>query len=206
MSILETKRFIVLDLELEQPFTNHQTPDSKTPVEKIIQLGFVVLELGTEPKFLHEEVIHLAYTQPISEYIKKLTSIDQNNCLQSDIEAYGALRRLKDIREALQCSRQLVQWGGGDDSALATEANADLNKDFGFARSSINVKHLFQMYCLANDIKGRGGLSKSMGKLNVPFVNTRYNGVNKGAHWALTDAKNTAIIFNELMKLIKTKE
>lgn len=207
--LLENKRFIAIDLELEQPFSKKDCPDSQTFMERVIQLGFVVVEIGEEPVFLHEEVIHLAYSKPISSYIKNLTSIKDEDCNSSQENALNCLFKLKHIREQYQCSRQLLQWGGGDDTALIIQANfdslcfLDLNKDFGFARSSINVKHLFQAYAMANNIKKQSGLSKSMSKLNIPFVNTRYNGINKGAHWALTDAKNTAIMYNELIKLMK---
>jgi DNA polymerase III alpha subunit (gram-positive type) len=202
---LENKRFIVIDLENEQSNTNSQVVDSLLPdgQEKIIQLGFVVLELGDEPVFLHEEIIHLHYDKPLSSFIKTLTSITDNDLSSSENDAKTCLKRLKGVQVLYQTSRQIVEWGGGDVKCLADEANCNIHDEYGFARSGINAKHLFQMYALANGIKTRGGLSKSMSKLNLPFVNTRYEGKNKGAHWALTDAKNTAILFNELLRLIK---
>lgn len=202
--LLEQKRFIVIDLELEQPLTNVQVNDSHLlDHEKIIQLGFVVLELGDEPKFLHEEVIHLHYDKPLSTFIKTLTSIADNDLNTSTNDATSCLKRLKEVRELYQASRQIVEWGGSDIKCLSDEAKCNIHDDYGFARSGINAKHLFQMYALANGIKSRSGLSKSMSRLGIPFVNTRYEGKNKGCHWALTDAKNTAILFNEILKLMK---
>jgi hypothetical protein len=201
-------RFIAIDLELEQPFTNLQTPDSKTEKEAIIQVGIIVFELtaNDEPNILHSETIFVHYPHPLSNFIKTLTSIKDNEVNSSTHPPYYALLRLGSLRNLYDTSRQIVEWGSGDVTALREQSGVSLDNfvnRMGFARSTVNVKTLFQAYALANKLKTRSGLSKSMSKLGLGFKNTTYEGVNKGAHWAETDALNTARIYNKLINLMR---
>lgn len=203
-------RFIAIDLELEQPCSKPQTYDSKTAEEVIIQVGIVVFELSKEdPIILHSETIFLHYPYPLSEFIKTLTSITDEQVNTATLAPYHALTRIGILREQYGTSRQIVEWGAGDTLELREHSGVSLDNfvnKLGFARSTINVKNIFQCYALANNIKQRGGLSKSMAKLNVEFKNTNYEGRNKGAHWAETDALNTARIFNKLINLMRKHE
>jgi len=45
-----------IDLELEQPYTNHQTPDSKLDKEMIIQVGYVIYEIEPDFKVLEDTI------------------------------------------------------------------------------------------------------------------------------------------------------
>jgi hypothetical protein len=45
-----------------------------------------------------------------------------------------------------------------------------------------------------------------MSKVNLNFKNTTFEDKNKGAHWAETDAMNTARIFNKLIELLKKED
>jgi len=194
--------FIAIDLELEQPKSNHQTPDSRIDKEKIIQLGMVVFETGDEMKVLHSETMFLHYPYELSSFIKSLTSIKDEEVNFATADAKDALKRLGALMREFKADRRVVEWGSGDIRALIRESglNDDEIHNLGVAsRTSFNVKTIFQVFAMANHIKSKSGLSKSMSKLGVSFRNTRYNDKNKGAHWAETDALNTALIFNELL-------
>ena len=200
-------RYISIDLEIEQPFTNIQCPDSKASTQKLIQVGIVVFELaGGEPTILHSETMNIFYPLPLSTFIKTLTSISDEDVNNASDFPIDALRRLSDLRGSYDTSRQIVEWGSGDTTFLLEQAGvtqSDFNQMYGFARSTINVKVLFQCYALANEIKTKGGLSKSMNKLGLQFQGTRYKGKNKGCHWAEADALNTARVYNELINLMR---
>jgi len=195
-------RFVVIDTELEQPNSRFDTTDSAITHEKIIQVGIAILELGNG--VIYSETINIFYDKPLSAFIKKLTSITDSDLNTSSMTSELALKKIAYLREIYGASRQIVEWGSGDVSTLKKEANIDNEySELGLARSTINAKVLCQCYLLANGLKTKGGLSKSMAKLNVPFKNTTYNGKNKGAHWAETDAVNTALIFEELIQRMK---
>lgn len=200
-------RYIAIDLELEQPNTNQQTPDSQTDIEKIIQVGVVVFEISTnEPTILFSNTYMVKYDKPLSGFIKSLTSISDSDVNNATLNAIDIIGIIQALRKEYGASRQIVEWGAGDTKALMREAELteqELNEIYGFARSQINVKTLFQAYALANDIKSRGGLSKSMGKLGLQFKGTHYKGKNRGVHWAEADALNTARIFNKIIQLMK---
>lgn len=198
-------KFISIDLELEQPNRQGIT-DSSADVPTIIQTGIVCFELGDEINVLESKTIHHRYKHELSTFIKNLTSIETADVNASEATTDDALLCIKEIREKYDASRQLIQWGGGDDEALIMESLCyNSFRDLGFSSNSINVKHLFQMYCLANGIKAQGGLSKSMRKLGLDFKSVRWYGSVKGKHWAEADALNTAIIFNELLKRMRSK-
>lgn len=138
-----------------------------------------------------------------------MTSITDEQVNTATRSPYSALGRIAILRSEYETSRQIVEWGSGDLLTLREHSGVSLEnlvKRYGFARSTINVKNLFQCYALANNIKKQGGLSKSMSKVGVDFKNTVFQNQNKGAHWAETDALNTARIFNKLIDLLKKEE
>lgn len=194
-------RYITIDLEIEQPNTRFDTTDSAIDHEKIIQVGIAILELGKG--IIHSETINIHYDKPISAFIKKLTGITEEDLVDSTMTSELALKKIAYLREVFGTDRKIVEWGSGDMALLVKETGLNPYSDLGLARSTINAKVLFQCYAVANGIKEKGGLSKSMGKLNLGFKNTHYKGRNRGAHWAETDAVNTALIFEELMKRMK---
>jgi inhibitor of KinA sporulation pathway (predicted exonuclease) len=199
------KIYISIDLELEQAKTNHQTPDSAIDEEKIIQLGAVVFELDeTYPKILEKFMLNIHYPHKLSEFITKLTKITSEDVNESDLTLKDAFDIVKNAREKYNASRIMVQWGGGDEKCIEKEYGQSL-ASLGFGRSAINTKHLYQMYAEMNNLKFRGGLSKSMAQLGLKFECVRHDGKNYGAHNALTDALNTAIVFNHLIFKLKEK-
>ena len=200
-------RFIAIDLELEQPSSHAQTADSVINEEYIIQAGIVVFELAAqEPTILHSETMFVHYPHPVSKYIKALTSITDEQVNEADTDIQSVVHRLAHLRSLFDTSRQIVEWGGGDVKAIQNQArltSSAWHSFTGFARSTINAKTLYQCYALANGIKAQGGLSKSMSKLKLQFKCTRYEDQNRGAHWAESDALNTARIFNKLIELMR---
>lgn len=200
-------RYITIDLEIEQPCTNPQTPDSLALVPILIQAGIVVFEVVEfEPIILHSETINIKYTSPLSNFIKTLTSITDKDVNEATAYPTTVLLRLRELQQEFDTSRQIVEWGSGDVTFLLEEANVtqtDFNSVYGFARSTINVKVLYQLYAKMNGKKFQGGLATSMARVGLTFKGTRYNGKNKGKHWAEADALNTARMFNTLCNLIK---
>jgi inhibitor of KinA sporulation pathway (predicted exonuclease) len=200
-------RFIALDTEIEQPYTREDTKDSFTAVPKLIQVGIVVFEIAEEePVIIHSETMNINYNYPLSAFIKTLTSITDEDVNESENSALDAVTRLRHLQQLFDTSRQLVEWGSGDVTFITEQAELTetaMNSVYGFARSTINVKVLFQVYAMMNGKKRQGGLSSSMTKVGLQFKGTRYKDKNKGKHWAEADALNTARIFNKLCNLYK---
>lgn len=181
---------IALDLELEQPKTDHQTPDSMLDQERIIQLGYVVFE--DEPyTLLEQRCININIGVPLSSFIKKLTGITDEQ-IQNGTTIQDAYNMLISDREKYNASRKLLTWGGGDQTAIMDEVKPD---KLHFGRSALNVKHLYQLYQEVNGANPSGGLKKSMSKLGIKFEGS--------AHNALVDAINTAKIFVHLKNKLK---
>lgn len=200
-------RYITIDLEIEQPKSREQTSDSATDVAKLIQIGFVVFEIAPdEPIILHSETMNIQYDHPLSAFIKTLTSITDEDVNSATNVAMDGITRLRELQQEFDTSRQIVEWGSGDVTFLLEEAGVsqeEFNSKWGFARSTINAKVLYQIYAEMNGKKRVGGLSASMGRLGLQFKGTRFQGKNKGKHWAEADALNTGRIFNSLCNLYK---
>ena len=202
-SISMKQPMIALDLELEQPYTNQQTPDSKLDVSKIIQLGWVIFD--HDNNILKSQRIYVNIGVPLSEFIKGLTKITDEQIASggSLLDAYSAL-----IADQVEFNtiRVVRQWGGGDmehlrieldSEQLASEMEAHDYK-WQFGRSGMNVKHLYQTYALMNDMNTSGGLAKCMGRLDLPWE-------GRGKHDALLDAHNTARFYNLLASKMKSE-
>lgn len=196
-------KFIAIDLEIEQPNTKHQTADSETNVEKLIQVGLVVFELAADsPQVLESATLFVNYPGKLSSFIKTLTSITDEQVNTSTTNVMSVLSEIRKLREKYDTSRQLVEWGSGDVAFLQQQSglSADDFRSFtGLARATINAKVLFQLYALKAGIKPQGGLGKSLRKVGLKFQATKYDGKQYGAHWAESDALNTAVIFNFVM-------
>ncbi len=186
-------RHLAFDLELEQPNSNPQTPDSLQSEAKIIQLGWVIYEPKKgEPKFLAKEVRNIKIKTPISAFIKKLTGITDAD-IENGITIEEAVSELKKSASKFEVSKIAKQWGSGDDWAL--------NREVGFAvfkGAALNVKHLYSVYAEANNLKFQGGLETVIkDRLKLP------NGFEGRPHNALIDATNTARVHNFLLNEFK---
>lgn len=181
-----------IDLELEQPNTNHQTPDSKLDEEKIIQVGYVIYQLEPEFKVVKKFSQFVNIGVKLSAFIKNLTKISDEN-IASGVTLNEIYEQLVIDQKNYKFSRVLKQWGGGDMNALKKEL-PDVKWEFGY--SGCNIKHLYQIYAEANGLNTSGGLSKCMGRCGVTWE-------GKGKHDALIDALNTAKFHSFLYNKLK---
>lgn len=182
---------IALDLELEQPNTNPQTPDSKIDHEKIIQIGWVVFE-SNPFNILEKSMYHVQYDKGLSSFIQTLTGIKDEDVMNGYSLEY-IYDKLVESQTKFNTSRVVKQWGGGDMGCLQKELPSSIDWKFGY--SGFNVKHLYQSYADATGLNTSGGLKKSMGRVGLQFSNVD----GKKAHNALTDAYNTAIMYSHLI-------
>lgn len=183
-----------IDLELEQPKTNPQTPDSELDEEKIIQVGYVVyaLEPEFEVKLSVREYVKLGV--PLSAFIKNLTKIKDSD-LEDRGRSIGSIYQDLTINQKLYGFNRVVkQWGSGDMECLQREVGGD---NWQFGRSGCNIKHLYQIYAEANGLNISGGLSKSMSKCGLKWE-------GQGKHDALVDAFNTARFHHFLYNKLKS--
>jgi inhibitor of KinA sporulation pathway (predicted exonuclease) len=184
-----------IDLELEQPKTNSQTPDSLLDEEKIIQVGYVIYQL--EPTFTIIKTVRefVDIGVPISSFIKQLTGItDEDIASGTTLEdIYNEM--IKDLNQ-YNFSRGIKQWGGGDMDCLQKELPS---VKWEFGRSGVNIKHVYQMYAESNGLNPSGGLARSMAKCGLKWQ-------GKGKHDALIDAVNTARFHHFLHTQLKKAE
>lgn len=177
-----------LDLELEQPYTNPQTPDSKLKYPQIIQIGVVFFNSLTS-EVLHKQKWYINIEVSLSSFIKKLTNITDEQ-LQSGTTTKQAYSELLDLIKKFEACRRPITWGRGDLQALQSEVD-----HYKLGRGESNVKALWQDVAPILSINGRGGLSKSMAKIGLQF---------KGrAHDALVDAENTMYMYLKLIEYFK---
>lgn len=179
------QRHCALDLELEQPKSNPQTPDSLLEEEKIIQVGYVIYELEPEFKVLEKVSRFVNIGVPLSQFIKDLTRIsDEQIANGTTIEAI--YDELVEKQKQYRFVRGVKQWGGGDMDCLRKEVP---NSRWEFGRSGVNIKHLYQTYAEATGKNRSGGLSRSMAKCGLIWE-------GRGKHDAMLDALNTARFHN----------
>ena len=191
--------FIAIDLELEQPKTNSQTPDSYIDHEQILSLGVCV---GDENgNVLHRENIFYKYEFPISQFIKNLTGIKEEQVING-VTPLEALQKLIDIREKFDASRVLLEWGSGDYSCVMKESGLSMQNAY-FGRSGLNVKHLYRTWCVAHQMSPSGGLKTSINK----FVKNSTDPANKFFRFEdrCHDSENDAVAtYQFYIKLMKT--
>ena len=183
-----------IDLELEQPKTNSQTPDSLLNEERIIQVGYVVYQLEPEFKVIKKFSQFVNIGVPLSLFIKQLTGISDEN-IRSGVTLNEIYGQLVIDQKHYKFSRIIKQWGGGDMDCLKREL-PEVKWEFG--HSGCNIKHLYQIYAEANNLNTSGGLSKSMAKCGLVWE-------GRGKHDALVDALNTAKFHNFLYNKLKDK-
>lgn len=182
---------IAFDLELEQPKTNSQTPDSKLDKERIIQIGWCVF--SCDPfEIVATKEYNINVGVPLSAFIKNLTGISDAD-IKNGVSLLFAYSELYSDIQNFKASRVLKQWGGGDQDCLRAEL--PVNLEWAFGRSAYNVKHLYQTFAEARGLNRSGGLKKSMRRCNLSFEGR--------AHGALADAINTARFYNYLMTEFK---
>lgn len=172
-------KVLVFDLEMNQP--------SNT----IIQVGACVGDLGTGQ--IVESLCDDVYAPEIlSDFIVKLTGITQED-VRNGQDLPLVYDAFVDMYERHECDRQLVVWGSGDVTTLKNQIPE--SSKWPYSRRWLDVKTIYQAYCLANGWKMEGGLKKACNRLGVNFEGN--------AHNALVDAQNTFKLYYELLNRLK---
>jgi inhibitor of KinA sporulation pathway (predicted exonuclease) len=171
-----------LDLELNQPSGS------------IIQIGAVVGNLASG-KILEEYSAYINCGEILDPFIINLTGIKQEN-VDNGISLFTAYDQLKELHIKHDCRNRgcVLTWGIGDMTCLRNALHLD-EEAFYFGRRFIDVKTVFISYQWANDLKHQAGLAKALTKLDLTFQGRK--------HSASDDAKNTLLIFIELLKRFK---
>lgn len=180
MNNLINKNIISLDLEFTQPS------------KKIIQIGACVGNLNSGI-ILKEYQVYINPNEQLSPYIINLTGIKQSD-IDNGINIFDAYNDLINIHQNYNCFRNAIVWGGGDSEFLRQQLNKD-EETFLFGRRWIDVKTVFISYMWSMGIKGQAGLARALTKLGLQFKGRK--------HSAIDDAKNTFIIYRELLMRFK---
>lgn len=187
-----SKLHCCIDLELEQPKSNPQTPDSQLDEEKIIQVGYVIYSLEPDLHIHQEALYHVNINVPLSKFIKTLTGISDED-IKDGMSIEEIYDDLTNDLQIFNFSRIVKQWGGGDMDCLRKEL-PEVKWEFG--HSGCNIKHMYQMYAEANGLNTSGGLKKSLNRIGLGWEGRK-------AHNALADAFNTARMHKFLYDKIK---
>ena len=176
---------IALDLELEQPNDRREITDSHVDHPEIIQVGWVIFR--PDPlEILKQTEYTIDIGVELSSFIKSLTGI-RDEQIEYGQELDYVYQKLAEDRDHFDTSRIVKQWGHGDMEKLREEMEEKYGDEteWSFGRSGQNVKHLYRTYAEVNGLNKSGGLSKCMGRLDIPWR-------GRGKHQADVDALNTA--------------
>jgi len=177
-----------LDLELNQPSEN------------IIQVGIVIGDVYTG--HVHEKKDWIIYvpevTDPINPFITQLTTITQE-MVNGGVLLTEAYKEMTELYHKHNCTLNFVTWGGGDHKALRKQLY-DLWEQIGngeylaweYGHREFDVKTVFLACAMAQKLKVRSGLAKSMTRVGMAFKGTK--------HWAPDDAENTFLLLVHLLK------
>lgn len=168
-----------LDLELQQPS------------RAIIQIGVCIG--NTETGAVVEQVKwHVKINETLNPYIIELTGITQAEVDNAEplIEVY---KKLVTLYQKHQCHLNMMTWGGGDSECLK-EQLGQTDIPWSFGHRWLDVKTLFQVYCLRDNKKVQAGLAKALTRVGMNFEGRK--------HDAGDDAYNTWRLFIFLMKHI----
>lgn len=175
---------IALDLELNKE-------DDK--VTDIIQIGAVAGDTITG-EILGEFNCYVRPKAPISPFISTLTGITDDIISAQGVEIVEAYNLFRIFCDGYDRFRNPCTWGGSDATLLREQAGISWD-DFCFGYRHIDVKTIYQAYCIANNLPVRSGLKKSCGRLGLTF---------KGpAHDALNDARATFQVYFNLLGRFK---
>lgn len=185
-------KLIALDLEMNMPS------------RKIIEIGIVIGDTDSE-QILEEKNWLIKIDEPITEFITDLTSINDKMLEENGIHLADAYRELMEcIKNHSPFINPLV-WGGGDVDHLIKQVSvleqwpfiAAEHGEHPFGRRIIDAKTLFVSWRIANGDMPNGGLAKSLTKFGLAFKGKK--------HRAMDDARNTFIIYCEMLKMLRIK-
>ncbi len=182
-------KLIALDLEMNMPS------------RKIIEIGVVIGDTDSQ-NIIEEKNWLIKVDEPITEFITDLTGIN-DKMLESGIDLVAAYRELMDFRKKHDPFINPLVWGGGDVDHLVKQVSTYeqwpfIAAEYGeqpFGRRIIDAKTLFVSWRIANGDIPNGGLAKSLTKFGLSFKGKK--------HRAMDDARNTFIIYCEMLKMLK---
>lgn len=181
--------FTCFDLEMNQPSG------------KIIQIGAVFGNLMTG-KVYETLSLFINPGEPLSPEIQALTGISDEN-VSTGVSVIEGYEQLEALHQKYCSFTNPIVWGGGDSEHLRQQIEVSQpdyfsKKLYCFRRRWLDIKSLFQLYCLANDLQMRSGLRNSMGKAGLDFGGQNHN--------ASDDAMNTFLMAHKLVGLLKTSK
>lgn len=196
-------RFMSLDLELEQPNTSKDTPDSATDKETIIQVGVTVFDSSKgQIEVLETKQYNVHYPHKLSAFIKQLTKITDEEVNNSILSLEDIKLDISKLAKEYKVEPYIIEWGNDFRALYGRVISKDDKKKYYF-KSSLNIKPMYQVLAVLNGYNPQGGLAKSLHKLGGEFKCLRIEGKNKGAHNATVDSYNTALIFGKLQELMR---
>jgi len=176
-------KILALDLELNQAETG----------AKIIEIGACVGDSNTG-EILENYSALVNPHETMVDAIIKLTGITQ-----AEVDVAGTLEQaylgMESMAKRHDCAHMPLVWGMGDGYAIRKELPSHIS--WGFGRRELDVKGVFQAYQMSQQGKLQAGLAKAMTRLGLTFKGRK--------HRALDDARNTFVIFFELLKRFKNK-
>ena len=182
MNPIRDQNFISIDLEL------NNKNDGTIP--KIIQVG-VAMGSPVRPNDIKTFSWYIDPEEPITEFITKLTGIDNQLIKEKSIDHKTVAEELGALIKSYNCFVNPIVWGGGGEGNDASELKDEFRErgiDFPFfGRRVIDVKTLYVFQQMVQGKTPSGGLRKSMISYGLTFDGT--------PHRADADAKNTLRFF-----------
>lgn len=167
------------------------------PSGKIIEVGWCIADPVTQ--VVAERGFQFVNPgEPLSDYIKTLTRIKQEDIDEVGQPLETAVMLLMNKHSEHQSFCNPVTWGGGDVEEIKRQVRGiDLKRelDLRFGHRWVDVKTIFQAYQMARGMRPQSGLAKSLIKLGLKFEGTK--------HRAVDDAYNTYRAHAALLTLIK---
>lgn len=176
------------------------------PSGKLTQIGLVKynLETGLElDRF--EQFVNCG--EKLNPYIIKLCHVDVEKYNKEKQELWFVYHDLVEFQKHRNGSVPILAWGQGDLWEIKKQLYGvrfidrlynklmGRNPKWELGYRTIDVKALFQAWCIKNGRKPQAGLAKAMRIMGLQFKGTK--------HTAGDDAYNTAVIFNALLKEFK---
>lgn len=172
--------FTAVDLEMNQPSG------------KIISIGYAIGDIYTG-NILESEDLFVFIDEPITEYIVKLTGIDDNLLLEKGQPLLAQYNKLAEAHKKYGSFINPITWGGGDTQEIQNQLKAqNVEFEWVFGRRWIDTKTVYVSQRLARQKDFKGGLAKAMTKLGIKFEGTK--------HTSKDDAVNTFRMYYHLLR------
>lgn len=181
------RNFLALDLEMN---TSEDTGISG----KIIQVGVAI---GNFSAYLEKQnfVEKSWYVNPhenIHPRITELTGINDEIVKSQGVDISEVYKDIHTLMQTYDCYVNPVVWGSGDVEKLKSEVLSQYGSFRIFGHREIDTKTIFTFYQLCKGRKTNSSLSTALSSQKLRFVGT--------PHRAVDDARNTLILFFEMIK------